>query len=95
VRGREDEVGRMIKGMVLDSDSGMTSVNEHIDKDNWSRGGEVGVFERGSSSDLGTLFMHEDASNGAEDEVGVIEGMVSDSGSGSGWTFVTEGAGLY
>jgi hypothetical protein len=85
----------MIEGMVLDSDSGTTSVNEHIDEDNWSRGGEVRVFERGSSSDLGMLFVHKDTRDSAEDEVRVIEGMSSGSGSGSGWTFVTEGAGMY
>jgi hypothetical protein len=69
------------------------SVYEHADKADGCRGGEVGVFEMGSSSDLGTLFVHKDVSDGAESEVGVIEGMSS--GSGSGWTFVTEGAGMY
>jgi hypothetical protein len=50
------------------------------------------VLEMGSSSDSGTSFVHEDASDGAEGEVGVIECM--NSGSGSGWTFITEGAGV-
>jgi hypothetical protein len=52
------------------------------------------VLEMGSSSDSGTSFVHENASDGAEGEVGVIEWMNSGSGSGSGWTFITEGAGV-
>jgi hypothetical protein len=85
----------VIEGEVSVSDSGTMFVHEGADRDDGSRGGEVGVVEMGSRSDSGTSFMHEDASDGAESEVGVIEGMSSDSCSGSGWTFVTEGAGMY
>jgi hypothetical protein len=96
MRGREGEVGRVIEGMVCsDSGSGTTFVHEDVDKDDGRRGGEVDVFEMGSSLDSRTLFVHEDASDGAEGEVGAIEGMNSGSGSGSGWIFVTEGAGVY
>jgi hypothetical protein len=94
VGGLENEVNGVIEfgGVVSVSDSGTTSVNEHANEADGSRGGEIGVFEMHSSSDLGTLFVHEDVTDGAESEGGVIEGMNSGSGSGSGWTFVTEGA---
>lgn len=74
------------------SDSGTTFVHEDVDKDDGSRGGEVGVFEIDEMGDPETLFLHEDTRDGAEGEVGVIGGMSS--GSGSGWTFVAEGAGV-
>lgn len=88
----------MIKGIISGTglSSGTMSVgHDHAGEDEGSRGGEVRVIGMDSSSDLGTSFVHEDASDGVEGEFRMIEGMSSGSGSGSSWTFITEGVGVY
>jgi hypothetical protein len=64
VCGREVEV---IDGILSDLESGaMLAVHEDASEVVGGRGDEVGMFEVDSGSDLGTTFVHEDASDGAE-----------------------------
>lgn len=92
VKGKVEVIEGVISGAGWDP--GTTSVGlENAGDDEESRGG-VGVIEMDSGSDLGTLFVHEDAGEvvgGREGVVGVIEGTNVGSGSDSGWTFVAEG----
>jgi hypothetical protein len=75
---------------------GRTLVHEDTSEGGEGMGGMIEGIDTGSGLDSGTAFVHKDASEvvgNMEIEVGgVIEGMVL--GSGSGLSFIAEGAGV-
>lgn len=89
------------KGTCSDISSGPGSktvlvLHEDSCVDDVSRGGEVGVVEVDSGLDSRTMFVHEDASDvvgSREGVIGVIEGVVSGSGTVSMHEVSGEGTG--